>query len=104
MKIAIAALKKKENAGISDQAGRAPFYLLFDESSELVERVSNPFSRGGGGAGYGVAKMLADMKVDLVVAGTIGEKMIGALKERGLRYREMSGTAIEAVKLINAGQ
>jgi len=102
MKIAIAALKKKENAGISDQAGRAPFYLLFDEKSELVEKISNPFSRGGGGAGFGVAKLLADMKVDLVVAGTFGEKMIGALEERGLRYREMSGTAGEAARRINA--
>ena len=47
MKIAIAALKKKENSQISIQAGRAPYYLIFNEKSELLETVSNPFSRGG---------------------------------------------------------
>jgi len=101
MKIAIAVLKKKENARISYQAGRAPYFLLFNEKSELTETVSNPFSRGGGGAGFGAAKMLADMKVDMVVAGRFGEKMIGALEERGLKYREMTGDAREAITQIN---
>ena len=60
MRIAIAALKKQENSQISMQAGRAPYYLIFDKNFKLLESLSNPFKRGSGGAGFGVAKMLSD--------------------------------------------
>jgi len=97
MKIAVASQAKGEEAKISGQAGRSPFYLVFDEQGALLETVKNPFSRGGGGAGFGVAKMLADKKVDLVVAGEFGPKMIGALEERGLRALEAEGTVREGL-------
>ena len=88
------------NRQISIQAGRAPYYLIFNEKSEFLETVSNPFNRGGGGAGYGVAKMLADKKVDMVIAGGFGEKMIGALAERGIRHLEITGKVKEALLQI----
>jgi predicted Fe-Mo cluster-binding NifX family protein len=34
MKIAVAALGKKKNSEIAEQAGRAPFYLIFDTLEE----------------------------------------------------------------------
>lgn len=92
MRIAIASVSKEEGAEISPRPGRAPFYLLYDETGELLEVISNPFSRGGGGAGFGVAKMLADKGVDIVVGGQFGENMEGALRERGLKYSEMTGS------------
>lgn len=91
MKIAIASVGKDESAEISPRPGRSRFYLLFDDTGELLEVISNPFSRGGGGAGFGVAKMLADKGVDIVVGGQFGENMEGALRERGLKYYEMTG-------------
>jgi predicted Fe-Mo cluster-binding NifX family protein len=100
MRIAVAALKKKESSEIATQAGRAPFYLVFDESGTLVETLNNPFSRGGGGAGFGVAKMLADKEVDIVVAGQFGENMLDAFKERGLRSHELEGPALDAVRSL----
>lgn len=96
MKIAVAALKKGENSEISTQAGRSPFYLIFDERGKLLEELKNPFSVGGGGAGFGVAKMLADKEVSAVAAGKFGANMADALKERGIRVYEMKGTAKEA--------
>ena len=100
MKIAVAALKKDENSEISLQAGRAPHYLLFNEDATFIEALNNPFSRGGGGAGFGVAKMLADKGVGAVVAGKVGDNMAGALKEKRIRYYEMSGAAKEALLKI----
>ena len=85
MKIAIAAMGKKMDTEVGGQAGRAPFYLIFDENGSLLETLKNPFSRGGGGAGFGVAKMLADKQVTVAVAGEFGQNMVKALKERGLR-------------------
>ncbi len=59
--------------------------------------MKNPFSRGGSGAGFGVAKMPADRGIDLVVAGEFGPKMIGALEKRGLRALEAAGTVREGL-------
>ena len=100
MKIAVAAVGKDENSEISPRAGRSKFFLIFDDAGNLLEVVSNPFSRGGGGAGFGVAKMLADKKVDIVIGRQKGEHMEEALQARGLKYHEMTGAAKDAVALI----
>ena len=100
MKIAIATVDKKEDAEISERGARAPYYLIFSEKGELVETVSNPFAVGGGGAGFAVAKMLADKGVDVFAVGVIGGNMSGALEERGIRYYEKSGTAKQAAQEI----
>ncbi|MBN1258554.1 hypothetical protein JXA05_02245 [Candidatus Peregrinibacteria bacterium] len=97
MKIAIAALKNNPDSQVSEVAGRAPFYLFFD-GGKLVEAVKNPFCVGAGGAGFAVAEMLGDKKVDFVVAGRFGEKMHSALEGKGVKCRELSGmTAKEAL-------
>jgi predicted Fe-Mo cluster-binding NifX family protein len=100
MKIAVAAMRKNECSEISVQAGRAPYYLIFTEDGKLLETVSNPFKVGGGGAGFGVAKMLADIGVDTVIAGKFGANMIGALKERGLQYHEMTGVIKDSIPKV----
>jgi len=76
--------------------------LIFDERGNLLEVISNPFSRGGGGAGFGAAKMLADKDVDIVVGRQVGEHMEVALRTRGLKYYEMTGSAKDAVAWILA--
>lgn len=91
MKIAIASTNKNKNSLISEKAGRAPYYLIFDESGKILEMINNPFSVGGGGAGFGVAKMLADKGIATIVAGNFGPKMIEAMTERKLKYLTESG-------------
>ncbi len=95
MKIAIATIDKNENSEISGLGARAPYYLIFNEQGELTETLSNPFAVGGGGAGFSVAKMLADKGVNVFVAGAIGDNMIGALEEREIKYYEKTGVAKE---------
>jgi predicted Fe-Mo cluster-binding NifX family protein len=102
MKIAVAALSKDENSVVSPRSGRSKFYLIFDDNGNLLEVISNPFSRGGGGAGFGVAKMLADKNVDIVIGSQIGEHMEEALKNRGVKYFEIAGRAKDAVVRIIA--
>jgi len=100
MKIAIATTNKDENSEISGQGGRAPYCLIFNEKGELKETISNPFAVGGGGAGFAVAKMLADKSVDIFAAGAVGGNMVGALEERGIKYYEKTGTAKQAAREI----
>jgi len=97
MKIVIASDGKDENSEISSRGARAPFYLIF-EKSKLVETIKNPFAIGGGGAGWSVAHMLADKKVDLVIAGRVGSNMEMALKEKGLKSKEESGKVKDFMK------
>lgn len=101
MRIAVAALGKKPDSEISEQAGRSPYYLIFDEQGALLEMLKNPFSRGGGGAGFGVTKMLADKRVEVAVAGMFGQKMVAALQERGLRACTSKGTVQEGLAVVN---
>ncbi len=97
MKIAIASEGKDENSEISLRGGRAPFYLIF-ENDKLIETIKNPFAVGGGGAGFSVAYMLSDKKIDLVICGRIGPNMQTALNEKKIKFKEKSGKILEVIK------
>jgi len=96
MKIAIASEGKDEKSQISLRGGRAPYYLIF-EDKKLIETIKNPFAVGGGGAGWSVAKMLGDKKVELVIAGRVGPNMEFALKEKKIGFKEEQDKKVKEV-------
>ncbi len=97
MKIAIASLGQDPNSEVSPQAGRAPYYLIF-ENGELVEAWKNVFSVGGGGVGLAIAKVMADKNVGKVISSNFGEKMKDALKEKGIDFEEKTGVIKDIVE------
>ena len=96
MKIAIASEKSNIESLVCPTAGRAPYYLFF-ENKELIETIKNPFAVGSGGSGFSVAQMLSDKKVELVIAGKFGAIMIPALGEKGIKYKEITGKTIKQI-------
>jgi len=96
MKIAIASEGKDIESNVSGRGARAPYYLIF-EDKKLIETIKNPFAVGGGGAGFSVAYMLADKKINLVIAGKIGGNMKSALKEKGIDFKEKTGKINEVI-------
>ena len=96
MKIAIASEGKTKESKISERGGRAPYYLIF-ENNELIETIKNPFATGGGGAGWSVAFMLADKKINKVIAGRIGPNMITALEQKNIEFKEVIGKVGDVV-------
>jgi predicted Fe-Mo cluster-binding NifX family protein len=100
MRIAVACSGKEPDSSVSGMAGRSPYYLIFNEKGEVLETIKNPFAVGGGGAGWGVAKMLADKGVEVVLAGSFGGNMTAALEQRGIKFMESAGSAKEAAKSV----
>ena len=98
---AIASTSKDFQGEISNQGGRAPYYLLINEQNEILEALKNPFARGGGGAGFSVAKMLEQKNVQKLIAGKIGNNMQGALQERNIEYESALGLISEYIKKLD---
>ena len=98
--IAVAALGETQDAQISQRAGRAPYYLLFDKKGKLLEVINNPFYEAARGAGPKVARLLAGKNVGLVVAGGFGSKMTTALDEGGINHQETTGMVKDAIKKL----
>lgn len=97
-RIAVAAEGTAPSSQVSAVAARCPYFLLFDETGTLVEALANPHKEARGGAGAQAVDFLGGKGVTVVVAGAFGQKMVGALEARGIRYLELAGSAADAVK------
>jgi len=97
MKIAVASEGKGLKGEISTRAGRARYYLIF-EDKKLSEVIKNPFAVGGGGAGWSVASMLDEKDVDLMIAGRMGPNMRAALEKKEIKFEEREGKIEEVLK------
>ena len=100
MKIAVASTGQEKNSAISQQAGRAPFFLFFDDRGNFFETVANPANDKSRNAGPRAASFLADKGVTLVIAGDFGTKMKQVLEEHHIKYIEKIGVADNVVQTI----
>lgn len=102
MKIAIATEGKETSSNVSAVTGRAPYFLIF-ENGKMVKTLTNPFRTGGGGAGFGVAKMLNNEKIDMLVAGNFGSNVTEYFKEKNIKVKvSKQKKAEEVLKEIRA--
>ena len=99
-KIAVAAESETESSKISDKAGRAPFFLIFDGSGAFIKAIKNPAQYQQGGASSRVTTLLKKESVKTLIAVKFGAKMENNLKAAGIKYLEHSGTAKEVVESI----
>ena len=97
-KIAVASNGQEKSGQVSMEAGRAPYYLIFDKAGNLLETAVNPHAGAAGGAGGSTAGFLAEKKVNMVIAGRFGSKMAAALKAAEIKYIEKQGIAIDVIK------
>jgi len=100
MKIAVATTGPEKDAAISQQAGRTPFFLFFNDKGNFLEAVENPSRDRSRNAGPNAALFLADKGVTLVIAGNIGNKMEQALRDDQIEYIEKTGAAYDVVQTI----
>ena len=99
IKVAVAAADKAPTAAVVDQAGAAPYFLLFDGKGKLVETFENP-SKNAESPGPDVINFLAGKKVTVVVAGFFGPRIMDIAKAKGITAITFKGTAKGAVKKV----
>ena len=98
-RIAVASDEKVPDAAVSSQAGRSPFFLLFDEKGMFLEAIDNPYTEAKT-RGTAVADFLAAKGVTIVVAGSFGDRITEGMKNKGIRALTFRGKAADAVKKI----
>ncbi|MBN1644452.1 NifB/NifX family molybdenum-iron cluster-binding protein [Candidatus Woesearchaeota archaeon] len=99
MKIAVASSGKTIDSEVSPISGRAEYYLIF-ENKKLIKTIKNPFQFGGGGAGIGVAQMLHNEGVKLIISGKMGPKMEDFIRDKKIKHKSLTGKTVKEV--INA--
>ncbi len=101
-KIAVAAVGESINSEISMNAGRAPYYLIFDENGDFRKAIKNPAQSSRGGASTVVIDLLLQESCKTVIAGNFGEKMQIQLKANEIKYYEREGIVKNVVQsLVN---
>ena len=100
MKIAVPSTGQQKDSLISQETGRAPFFLIFDEKGNFLEAVKNPAKDQYGGISRTVINLLAGKGITLVIAKNIGDKMKQALDFHHIKFVKNTGAADNAVKTI----
>jgi len=95
--IAIAAESGTESSKISNLAGRAPYFLIYDCSGAFIKSIKNPAQDRKGGISATVTALLKKESVKKLIAVKFGAKMETSLKAAGIEYSANSGTANKVV-------
>lgn len=75
MHYAIACKEKDIKSVVSDHFARTNFFALYNSSSKAVEFIENPHKQMPKRAGPAVTKMLASLKVEVVISSEFGERI-----------------------------
>jgi predicted Fe-Mo cluster-binding NifX family protein len=86
-------------AAVGSQAGRSPFFLLFDKQGAFLEAVKNPY-KDSANAGISALDLLASRGVKVLVAESFGPRIVEVMREKGIRPVEFKGSAKDAVQNI----
>lgn len=105
MKIAIPSSNGTPTAPVEARFARAPFFLVFDDSTGSWEIVENAqVLNAVQGAGIQAAETLVRRQVNAVLTTHCGPKAFRALQAAGITvYTEVTGPIDDAVQLLLAG-
>jgi len=96
-KFAIAADGQDASSPITHLTGRAPYFIIYDETGKLLEVAVNIYLQQEFGMGPQAAAMLAERKVTVLVGGMAGPKMKKVLDANGIRFVYRKGIVQQVV-------
>jgi predicted Fe-Mo cluster-binding NifX family protein len=97
--IAVAANGETRADSVSAQAGGAAFFLIFNKTGELIEKLANS-EKNAENPGIAVVDFLAGKGVTVVVAEGFGPKIIESMKNKAIRVVAFKGSVHEALKKV----
>ncbi len=95
---AVAATGKDIHSQVSKVAARAPYYIFFDEENRLLGAERNPHAEATRGAGVKAADYLGKKKVQKIIAGQFGQKMLSRLQTHNIQAIRGQGSVIDILK------
>lgn len=96
-RIAVASVDDSAASKMSNVAGRAPYYLIFDGKGVLIKALKNPSEGRGRGSSAGVVDLLVKESCKTVIAGRFGNKMRRQLEANNIDYHEFTGIAADTI-------
>lgn len=85
MKVAIPTEEKRLDANVCTAFGRAPVFLIYDTDTEAEVYLDNPAQRTQGGAGVQAGQIIADERVDAVIAWRLGRNAADVMQAAGIK-------------------
>ena len=98
--IAVAAVGDSVTSEISNRAGKAPHYLVFDGNGVFLKSLKNPAQNRRSGASLGVVALFKKESVKTVIAGRFGDKMKNQLEANKIEYHEHAGIVKKTVEMF----
>ncbi len=96
MKIAVCSKGNDLNSLCDERFGRCETFVIFDTETKESFTVNNEAKNEGAGAGGKAVKILADNKVDVVLAPELGPKANEAIKAFEIEaYRTIANLTVE---------
>lgn len=85
---------------VADDFGHAPYFLIVDGDTLDYQVVENEYARGEG-AGFKVAKAVAELKPDQFICGGIGTHGLKILQDAGIRvWYDFDDTAENCISYV----
>jgi predicted Fe-Mo cluster-binding NifX family protein len=97
--IVVAANGETRADSVSAQAGGAAWFLIFNKTGELIEKLPNP-EKNAENPGIAVVDFFAGKGATVVVAEGFGPKIVGSMQSKGISAVSFKGSVHEALKKI----
>ncbi|HAX18049.1 MAG TPA: dinitrogenase iron-molybdenum cofactor biosynthesis protein [Actinobacteria bacterium] len=105
MKICISSTGDNVDSSVDPRFGRCPFFLIYDDSTENYEFISNSSRNAMGGAGIQAAQEVISKGVEAVITGNIGPNSYRVFESAKIKiYTGVSGPIKEAIAKYKANQ
>lgn len=94
MRTAIPVNQNNLAADVSDNFGRAAYFMIYDDATDRTSFIDNTAVASSGGAGIKAAQLIIDNNVDAVLTPRLGEKAGQVLHTANIKiYESRTGSA-----------
>jgi len=102
--IVIASDGNNRDAGVSANASRCDYYIIFNEGGSVLKSMENAHKDVSGGASAQLMKLLRKEEASHFIAGRVGMKLESALADQKIGYTIFDGSVKDAMTEYKSNQ